>query len=206
MNDTPRWPKLSRGCFLSDSRPAPRVAVYDTVSGSSYAWLLHDAKSVWLKGRLYHESGDFSNLWRGEQRCMRVRLPVLTLTIVQLLAIWYVTQWAAQGASSKVRIVELGPGRGTLLTDILRVSPASLILNLLTHCTSRHRRLDRCRNTLRHRSAPFTSLRIRMRCVWSRRRNWSSLASEVCPPNGTRTSRRCHKVSFTAHFVSTTSC
>lgn len=33
------------------------------------------------------------------------------------------TQWLAQGAPRKVRVVEVGPGRGTLLADILRVSP-----------------------------------------------------------------------------------
>lgn len=45
----------------------------------------------------------------------------------QLLAIWYVTQWAVQGKAPKVRIVELGPGRGTLLTDILRVSAKACV-------------------------------------------------------------------------------
>ena len=54
----------------------------------------------------------------------------------QLLAIWYVTQWAQQGASSKVRIVELGPGRGTLLADILRVSLTRLRARSSPACES----------------------------------------------------------------------
>jgi hypothetical protein len=35
-----------------------------------------------------------------------------TLCTRQLLAIWYVTQWLAQGAPRRVRVVEVGPGRG----------------------------------------------------------------------------------------------
>ena len=37
------------------------------------------------------------------------------------MAIWHLTQYNAAGAPSKVRLVELGPGRGTLMADTLRV-------------------------------------------------------------------------------------
>ena len=41
----------------------------------------------------------------------------------ELVGIWIVTEWMAQGRkSSGVELVEVGPGRGTLMDDMLRVS------------------------------------------------------------------------------------
>ena len=39
-----------------------------------------------------------------------------------MLGIWFVTQWNAMGCPPKVQIIEFGPGRGTLMADMLRVS------------------------------------------------------------------------------------
>ncbi|TFK28144.1 DUF185-domain-containing protein [Coprinopsis marcescibilis] len=38
-----------------------------------------------------------------------------------LLGIWFMTQWANAGRPKSVRMVELGPGRGTLMDDMLRI-------------------------------------------------------------------------------------
>ena len=40
---------------------------------------------------------------------------------VQLLAVWVLSDWMNSGQPSNCQLVELGPGRGTLLKDILRV-------------------------------------------------------------------------------------
>ena len=43
-----------------------------------------------------------------------------SFSIPQMLGIWAVTQWQAAGCPPAFRLVELGPGRGTLMADALR--------------------------------------------------------------------------------------
>ena len=48
--------------------------------------------------------------------------PEITQIFGELLGIWLVAEWTAQGRVSKgVEVIETGPGRGTLMDDMLRV-------------------------------------------------------------------------------------
>lgn len=40
---------------------------------------------------------------------------------LKLVGVWFVNQWISSGKKN-VQLVELGPGRGTLASDLLRVS------------------------------------------------------------------------------------
>jgi SAM-dependent MidA family methyltransferase len=40
---------------------------------------------------------------------------------MQMVGIWCVAVWYQMGCPDKVHLVELGPGRGTLMFDMLRV-------------------------------------------------------------------------------------
>ncbi|KAF1978427.1 hypothetical protein BU23DRAFT_223894 [Bimuria novae-zelandiae CBS 107.79] len=49
-----------------------------------------------------------------------VTSPEISQVFGELAGIWLYTEWLAQGRSGKVQIIEVGPGRGTLMDDVLR--------------------------------------------------------------------------------------
>ncbi len=51
--------------------------------------------------------------------------PEISQVFGELVGIWFVTEWMAQGRrSSGVQLIEVGPGRGTLMDDMLRTIAA----------------------------------------------------------------------------------
>ncbi|KAI8980089.1 DUF185-domain-containing protein [Trametes punicea] len=47
--------------------------------------------------------------------------PEISQVFGELLAVWLLSQWMYAGSGREVRLLELGPGRGTLMRDVLRV-------------------------------------------------------------------------------------
>jgi SAM-dependent MidA family methyltransferase len=51
-----------------------------------------------------------------------VTSPEISQVFGELVGIWFVAEWLAQGRPKKgVELIEVGPGRGTLMDDMLRV-------------------------------------------------------------------------------------
>lgn len=46
----------------------------------------------------------------------------LFVVVVQMLAVWLLNEWHKVGSPKPMQLIELGPGKGTLMEDILRVS------------------------------------------------------------------------------------
>jgi SAM-dependent MidA family methyltransferase len=62
-------------------------------------------------GGVFGKHGDF------------VTSPEISQVFGELIGIWTVAEWMAQGRTrSGVQLMEVGPGKGTLMDDMLRVS------------------------------------------------------------------------------------
>jgi SAM-dependent MidA family methyltransferase len=79
--------------------------------------LAHPTLGYYMTREPFGAGGDF------------ITAPEISQMFGELLGLWAQEAWRAAGAPAEARLVELGPGRGTLMADVLRVariSPAFL--------------------------------------------------------------------------------
>lgn len=112
--------------------------------------LTHPTHGYYMRNDVFGRRGDF------------ITGPEISQTYGELVGVWCVAMWQQMGEPPAVRIVEAGPGRGTLMADMLRV-------------ISRHERLAR-----------GASIELIEVSPWMREKQRQVL----CDPNGAATAER----------------
>lgn len=74
------------------------------------ACLADPTEGYWQRGATIGASGDF------------ITAPEISQVFGELVGLWCAVVWESMGAPAPVRLIELGPGRGTLMSDILRTT------------------------------------------------------------------------------------
>lgn len=72
----------------------------------------HPRHGYYMKQDPFGADGDFTTA------------PEISQIFGELIGLWAATAWQAMGAPASIRLVELGPGRGTLMQDMLRAARA----------------------------------------------------------------------------------
>ena len=89
---------------------ARRIAAEGPITVADYmgAALLHPQHGYYMRREPFGRDGDF------------VTAPEISQMFGELLGLWCVEAWRRAGSPPAVQLVELGPGRGTLMADALR--------------------------------------------------------------------------------------
>jgi NADH dehydrogenase [ubiquinone] 1 alpha subcomplex assembly factor 7 len=73
----------------------------------------HPVHGYYMRRDPFGAAGDFTTA------------PEISQVFGELIGVWCVNAWAALGSPAKFALVELGPGRGTLMADLLRAAKAA---------------------------------------------------------------------------------
>ena len=71
--------------------------------------LTNAAAGYYTRRDVFGEKGDF------------ITSPEISQMFGEMVGIWTVATWQQAGSPAAARLVELGPGRGTLMADLLRL-------------------------------------------------------------------------------------
>jgi len=93
-------------------RLTARIARDGPISVADYMQAcLHDPEYGYYRGQTaIGQTGDF------------ITAPEISQIFGELIGLWCVLVWQSMGSPSKLRLIEIGPGRGTLMRDALRAA------------------------------------------------------------------------------------
>jgi NADH dehydrogenase [ubiquinone] 1 alpha subcomplex assembly factor 7 len=89
-----------------------RIAATGPISLADYMaeCLMHPQHGYYQNERVFGAGGDF------------ITAPEVNQMFGEMLGLWVADRWAAMGRPAAVNLIELGPGRGTLMADMLRAA------------------------------------------------------------------------------------
>jgi NADH dehydrogenase [ubiquinone] 1 alpha subcomplex assembly factor 7 len=91
-----------------------RIALGGPITLADYMaeCLMHPAHGYYQQQRVFGRDGDF------------ITAPEVSQMFGEMLGLWAADRWIAMGRPARFNLIELGPGRGTLMADILRATRA----------------------------------------------------------------------------------
>ena len=92
--------------LTAEQQLAKQIAEHGPISVAAFMETAIEA--YYARGRVFGKEGDF------------VTAPEISQIFGELIGLWCVTAWQALGQPRDFHLIECGPGRGTLMADVLR--------------------------------------------------------------------------------------